>query len=317
MDKAKILGEHKITSLLWMFAAPAIIGNVVNVMYNIVDSFFVGHGVGEIGLTAVALAFPLMMILMGFGMLIGVGAATLVSIRLGEQKKDEAELILGNAFSLIIIVVVITTGIALWFLDPLLVKLGASPEVLPYTHDFLGIILWGSVFMHLTGGLNGCIQAQGDPKTASMTMVISGIVNIVLNPLLIVGLNLGIKGAALATVIAQAVSAIWVVLYFLRGKGTLTLRVKYFAVQGKIVFDIVKIGVSLFLMQIGNSVVMFLLNNSLIFYGGPLAVASFGIINRMFMLVMMPIMGITQAAQPILGYNFGARKIDRVEPEPV
>ncbi|MBP2651762.1 MAG: mepA [Firmicutes bacterium] len=312
MDKAKVLGENKIPSLLWKFAAPSIVGNVVNVMYNIVDSIFVGYGVGEIGLAAVAIAFPVMMFLMGFGMLVGVGASTLVSIRLGEQKKNEADIILGNAVSLILVLVIVTTSVALWFLDPLLVASGATPDVLPYARDFVSIILLGSVFMHMTGSLNGVIQAQGDPKTASATMVLSGIINIVLNPLLIVGLNMGIKGSAIATVIAQAASAIWVLVYFIRGNGTLRLHVKNMAMQFKIIVDIVKIGSSLFLMQISNSVVMFLLNNGLTVYGGSLAVASFGVINRMTMLVMMPVMGLTQAAQPIIGYNYGAQKYARV-----
>ncbi|MBP2652529.1 MAG: mepA 2 [Firmicutes bacterium] len=312
MDKAKVLGENKIPSLLWQFSLPAIGGNLVNVLYNIVDSIFVGHGVGEIGLTAVTIAFPLMSLLMAIGLLVGVGASTLVSIRLGEQNKDAADLILGNAVTMLLVFVIISTGAALLFLDPLLIKLGATPEVLPYTHDFVVVILWGSVFLHLGGGLGGVVQAQGDPKMALIAMLISGVLNTILNPILIVGLNLGIKGSAWATVIAQAASAICILVYFIRGMGTLKLKLRNLVLQYRIVIDIIKIGLSLFLMQVSNSVVMFLFNNSLIVYGGELAVASFGIINRMMMLVMMPVMGLTQAAQPIIGYNFGAKQFDRV-----
>jgi len=166
MDKSAALGEHKISALLWSFSVPAIIGMVVNALYNVVDSIFVGQGVGEIGLIAVTIAFPLMMILMAVGMFVGLGAAALVSIRLGEQDKAGAELILGNAVTMVIGLVVVTTVAALWYLEPLLLLLGATPDVLPYAKDFTTIILAGSVFMHVSFGLNGIIRAQGDPKTA-------------------------------------------------------------------------------------------------------------------------------------------------------
>ncbi|MBP2656887.1 MAG: mepA [Firmicutes bacterium] len=312
MDKAKSLGEAPVSSLIWKFSVPVIVGNIVNALYNVVDSIFVGHGVGEIGLAAVTIAFPLMIILMAVGMFVGAGASALVSIRLGEQKLAEAEQILGNALMLIIVLVILSTGTALWFLDPLLIKLGATPDVLPYTHDFMSVILWGSVFLHIGFGLNGIIQAQGDPRTALKTMLISALLNIILNPLFIFGLHLGIKGSALATVIAQAVAASWVLLYFSRGLGTLKLRVKNLVLRWRIILGIAKIGVSIFLMQISNSVVMLLINNSLIVYGGAVAVASFGIINRITMLLLMPVLGITQGAQPIIGYNFGARQYERV-----
>lgn len=312
MDKSIALGEQKISTLLWDYSVPAIIGMVVNALYNVVDSIFVGQGVGEIGLIAVTIAFPLMMILMAVGMFVGLGAAALVSLRLGEQDKAGAELILGNALTMVIGLVVITTAAALWFLEPLLLFLGATPDVLPYAKSFMTIILAGSVFMHVSFGLNGIIRAQGDPKTALQTMLIGAVLNTILNPLFIFGLHWGIEGSAWATVISQAVATVWVMTYFIKGTGTLKLKRKYLAVQSKVMTGIAKIGLAPFLLQIGNSLVIVVLNFSLQKYGGALAIAAFGIINRVLMLMLMPVMGISQGAQPIIGYNYGAGNYRRV-----
>ncbi|MBP2653245.1 MAG: efflux family protein [Firmicutes bacterium] len=312
MDKTKALGEEKVSSLLWKFSVPAIFAMLVNALYNVVDSIFVGHGVGEIGLTAVTIAFPLMMVLMAVGMLIGLGAATLVSIRLGENNKAEAELILGNAFTLIMVLVLTTTAGLLMFLDPILIKLGATPDVLPYARDFTKIILMGSLFMHIGFGLNGVIRAQGDQNTAVATTLVSAVLNMVLNPLFIFGLGLGIKGSALATVVAQAVVAIWVIVYFVRGTVGLKLKRAYIGLRADIAVSIFKIGLSGFLMQATNSIVMVIINYQLMAYGGTVAIAAYGVINRVFMLMLMPVLGIMQGAQPIIGYNYGARQFDRV-----
>lgn len=312
MDKSVALGEQKIRTLLWDYSVPAIIGMVVNALYNVVDSIFVGQGVGEIGLIAVTIAFPLMMILMAVGMFVGLGAAALVSIRLGEQDKAGAELILGNALTMVIGLVVITTVGALWYLEPLLLLLGATPDVLPYAKNFMIIILAGSVFMHVSFGLNGIIRAQGDPKTALLTMLIGAVLNTILNPLFIFGLHWGIEGSAWATVFSQAVATVWVLAYFIKGAGTLKLKRRYLAVRSEVVISIAKIGMAPFLLQIGNSLVIVVLNFSLLNYGGALAIAAFGIINRVLMLMLMPVMGISQGAQPIIGYNYGAGNYRRV-----
>ena len=312
MDKSVALGEQKIRTLLWDYSVPAIIGMVVNALYNVVDSIFVGQGVGEIGLIAVTIAFPLMMILMAVGMFVGLGAAALVSIRLGEQDKAGAELILGNALTMVIGLVIITTAGALWYLEPLLLLLGTTPDVLPYAKSFMTIILAGSVFMHVSFGLNGIIRAQGDPKTALLTMLIGAVLNTILNPLFIFGLHWGIEGSAWATVFSQAVATVWVLTYFIKGSGTLKLKRRYLAVRSEVVISIAKIGMAPFLLQIGNSLVIVVLNFSLLNYGGALAIAAFGIINRVLMLMLMPVMGISQGAQPIIGYNYGAGNYRRV-----
>lgn len=312
MQDSAVMGNERITTLLWRFSAPAIIGMLVNALYNIVDSIFVGNGVGEIALAAVAIAFPVMTVLMGFGMLIGVGAGSLVSIRMGEKRTDEAEKILGSAFVLTFVLAVGLSAVLLLFLDPLLVGLGAEANVLPYARDFTRIILWGSVFMYIGFGLNSIIRAQGDPKTAMATMLISAGINIVLNPLLIFVFHMGIGGSALATVVSQAVSSIWVIIYFLGKRSFLKLRLQYFIFDSKIVMQIINIGLSPFLMQIAASVVSIVFNYSLLLHGGELAVASIGIITRMSLLLLMPIFGISQGVQPIIGYNYGARNYKRV-----
>ncbi len=312
MDKSNVLGEQKISTLLWSYSVPAIIGMIVNALYNVVDSIFVGQGVGEIGLVAVTLAFPLMMILMGVGMFVGLGAGALISLRLGQKDKAGAELILGNALSLVIVLVLLTTAVSLWFLDPLLLFLGATPEVMPYARDFSSIILAGSIFMHVSFGLNNLIRAQGDPHTALKTMLIAALLNSALNPLFIFGFQMGIKGSAWATVTAQAVATVWVLAYFIKGVGTMQLKTANLRIHLDIVSDIARIGMAPFLMQIGAGLVMVVLNFNLLNYGGGLAVAAFGIVNRVLMLAMMPVMGISQGAQPIIGYNFGAGNYRRV-----
>jgi putative MATE family efflux protein len=312
MDQSQALGQEKISKLLWDFSIPAIVGMVVNALYNIVDSIFVGNGVGDIGLTAVTIAFPIMIILMAIGMLIGIGASTLVSIRLGEQKHQDAEIILGNAFTLIIIAVLPTTAVALLFLDQILVLLGAEPNVLPYAREFTRIILIGSIFMHIGFGLNNIIRAEGNPKVAMATMLIAAILNTALNPLFIFVFKLGIAGSALATVAAQAVSATWVLRYLTSDKSVIKLRLTNLRLDKGIVYEIVKIGLSPFIMQLAASVVSVIYNYSLLRYGGELAVAAVGIINRVAMLILMPVFGISQGVQPILGYNYGARNYARM-----
>ncbi|MBP2626292.1 MAG: efflux family protein [Firmicutes bacterium] len=313
MERSKALGEEKISTLLWKFSLPAIVGMVVNALYNVVDSIFVGHGVGEIGLAAVTIAFPIMIILMGFGMLIGVGAAAVVSLRMGEHKQHEAEKILGNAFTLAAILSVALSAGLLLYLDPILISLGAETSVLPYARDFTRIILLGSIFMYIGFGLNNIVRAEGNPKMAMLTVLISAGLNIVLNPLFIFIFHLGISGSALATVVSQSVSAIWVFVYFISTKSVLKLRLSNLVLDWGIVISIFKIGMSPFLMQIAASVVTVLFNYSLLQYGGELAVAAIGVINRIAMLMLMPIFGLSQGLQPIIGYNYGAKNYIRVK----
>ncbi len=313
MKQRDELEEDKVSSLLWRFSIPAVTGMMVGAMYNVVDSIFVGRGVGEIALTAVTISFPLMTILMAVGMLVGLGAASVVSISLGQKDKFKAEQTLGNALTMMLVFVLSTTGFILWQLDWLLVScLGVTADVLPYANDFMSIILLGSLFLHVGFGLNAVVRAQGDPKTALATQVMSAVVNAVLNYIFIFSFGWGIKGSATATVIAQAVAAAWVMAHFIRGQGVLRLRWVHLRLRWRIVKDIVRIGVAPFLMQIGASLVMVVFNLRVMVFGGSTAVAALGIVNRVLMLVVMPVSGISQGAQPIIGYNYGAKRYDRV-----
>ena len=312
MDQSLSLGEKKISKLLWDYSIPAITGMLITALYNIVDSIFVGHGVGAVGLAAVTIAFPIMIVFMAFGMLVGVGSTTLVSIRLGQKNQAEAEKILGNAFSLSVIISILLSAAVLLLLNPILAGLGATEDVLPLARNFSQIIVLGNVFMFVGFGLNNIIRAEGNPKIAMMTMIIAAVLNVLLNPLFIFGLGLGIRGSALATVIAQVVAACWVVGHFLRPKAYLKLRLENFFLDRAIVHEIVKMGSSVFFMQIAASLVVSLFNYTLVSCGGQIAVAAMGVISRIHMLILMPVFGISQGAQSIIGYNFGAQNYERV-----
>lgn len=312
MDATQTLGRLPVGQLLWRFSLPAIVGMLVNALYNVVDSIFVGQGVGEIGLTAVTIAFPVMLVMLAFGMLVGIGASTMVSIRLGERDQAAAEQILGNALTLIVSLSLLLSAIGLIWLDPLLVALGAEPDVLPYARTFTGIILAGNVFMHVGFGINNIIRAEGNPRLAMATMLIAAVLNTILNPLLLFGLKLGIAGSALATVISQLVTAVWVISHFFSKASVLKFRLRNLRPDRRIINDIIAIGMSPFFMQLAASIVTVIYNFSLLRYGGDLAVAAMGIVNRVTMLMLMPIFGISQGAQPIIGFNYGARQHDRV-----
>jgi putative MATE family efflux protein len=313
MDRSKQLGESSIPALLLNFSIPAITGMLVNALYNVVDRIFVGRGVGSQGIAGITVGFPLMIIIMAFGMLIGLGATSLISIRLGEQKKEEAELIMGNALTLLVAVSLVISACGLIFLDPLLILFGASKAIMPYARQYLSIILWGAVFQGIGFGMNNFIRAEGNPRIAMFTMLIGAILNTILDPVFIFVFNMGIGGAALATILSQMVSAVWVLYYFLGGASLLKFHLKNLKLRTPVVNKIFAIGSAPFAMQLAASLLNIILNNSLRIYGGDIAISAMGIINSISMLILMPIFGINQGAQPIIGYNYGARKFDRVK----
>ncbi len=313
MDNSKQLGELKVINLLMKFSIPAIIGMLVNALYNVVDRIFIGNGVGSLGIAGTTVAFPVMLIMMAFSMLIGIGANSLVSIRLGENKKEEAEVIFGNSVSLLIISSLVLTVVGLAVLDPLLKLMGASNQILPYARDYLQIILIGGVFQSLGMGMNNFIRSEGNPRIAMYTMLIGAVINTVLDPVFIFVFDMGMKGAAIATIFAQLVSAVWVVSYFLRGKSLLKLRLKNMMLIPGVVAGILALGIAPFAMQLAASVQNFILNASLANYGGDIAISGMGIVNSIVTLMIMPIFGINQGVQPIIGFNYGARKFDRVK----
>ncbi|OGO77753.1 MAG: MATE family efflux transporter [Clostridiales bacterium GWB2_37_7] len=313
MDKSKQLGEDKILKLIIRFSIPAIIGMLVNAIYNIVDRIFIGNGVSTAALAGVAIGFPIMLVLMAFAMLIGIGANSLVAIRLGEQKKDEAELIMGNALVLLVSITAFIAFFGLIFLDPLLSIFGASAAVLPYAKEYLRIILWGAVFQSIGMGMNNFIRSEGNPKIAMYTMLIGAVLNTLLDPLFIFVFKMGIAGAAYATILSQAISAGWVLYHFMYGKSVLKLHISNFKLKLKIVGKIVSLGTPPFLIQFAASILNAIMNRSLAIYGGDVAVSAMSAVMSITMLFLMPIFGISQGVQPIIGYNYGAQKYDRVK----
>ncbi len=313
MDNALRLGEEKVSKLLVRFSGPAIIGMLINGLYNVVDRIFIGNGVGFLGIAGITIAFPIMIIIMACAMLIGMGANSLISIRLGEQKKEEAELIVGNAMVLLITISIVVSGLGLLFINPLLKLFGSSEAILPYAKEYLQVILWGTVFQSIGFGMNSFIRAEGNPKIAMNTMLIGAILNIILDPIFIFVFKWGIRGAALATVISQAASAIWVLYHFFGGRSVLKIYVKNLKLHRSTVIKIITLGLAPFSMQLVSSVLSVIMNRSLNTYGGDVSISGMGIVTSIMTLLLLPIYGINQGAQPIIGYNYGAGKFDRVK----
>ncbi|MGE5627026.1 MAG: MATE family efflux transporter [Solirubrobacterales bacterium] len=313
MDKSKELEIESIGKLLLKFAIPAVVGMLVNALYSVVDRIFVGRGVGSLALSGVAVTFPITNVIMAVGMLVGIGSAALVSIKLGQKKREEAEVIVGNAFVLTILFSLFLTILGILFLDPILNALGATSETLPYAKRFASLLLTGTVLQNVGFGLNPIIRAEGDPKTAMITMLIGALMNFIINPVLIFGLKLGVAGSAYATLISQSVCSVWILLYFTKGKSLLKLKKKNMKLKIKVIEEIISIGVSPFAMQIAASLVAVVMNTSLLKYGGDLAIGAFSLINSIAILIVMPMIGINQGAQPIIGFNYGAKNESRVK----
>lgn len=315
MEKINPLGTEKISKLVIKFSIPAIVGMMVNALYNIVDRIFIGNSpdLGADGLAGITIAFPLMLVSLAFGLLFGVGGATLFSIKLGEKKPREAEKILGNAFIMLILTSLIYTVVGQIYLEPLLVLLGASKTTLPYAMEYMRIIFMGAVFQITSFGLNNLMRADGNPKLAMMTMFLGAGTNILLDPLFIYVFKMGMSGAALATVLSQIISFIWLVSYFTGKRSNHRLLTKNMKLDPALLVKIATLGMPSFLLQLAGSLLNSVLNKSLFFYGGDIAVSSMGIINSLQTLMIMPIIGLNQGIQPIVSYNFGAKHFDRVK----
>lgn len=313
MVSTKQLEESNIFNLILKFSGPAVVGMLVNSIYNIVDRIYIGWGVGKLGIAGITVGFPMMIINMALGMLVGIGATSLVSLRLGEKKKEEAEKVMGNAVTLLVLIALAFTTFGLLFLTPLLRLFGASEAVLPYARDYMSIILFGTAFQAVGFGVNNFIRAEGNPNRAMFTMVIGAVANIILDPVFIFVFNMGVAGAAIATVISQGISALWVFSYFLRGHSLLKFRRGNFRPELPVVKNIISIGSASFLQQITASLILTIVNNSLLKYGGDIAVSAMGIVHSAVTLMFMPVIGISQGVQPIIGYNYGARRYERVQ----
>ena len=306
------LGTEKVGKLLMQYALPAIVAMTASSLYNITDSIFIGHGVGADAIAGLAITFPLMNLAAAFGSLIGVGASTLLSVRLGQKDYDTANNILGNVVTLNLILGIGYTLIMLLILDPLLIFFGASEITLPYAHDFMVIILLGNVVTHMFLGLNALLRSAGSPQKAMYATIFTVIINLVLNPLFIFVFEWGIKGSAYATVIAQFVVLLWQLRLFSKKDMFIHFRKGIFRLRSSIVKRSVSIGMAPFLMHVAACVVVILINRGLKEHGGDTAIGAYGIVNRVAFLFVMVVFGLNQGMQPIAGYNYGAKMYPRV-----
>lgn len=311
-DRSRELGQAPVGRLLWKYFVPAIIGVMANTLYNIVDRIYIGQGVGALALSGLTVCFPIMIVAMAFGLLVGMGASALVSIRLGQGNRPEAEKILGNAFFLLTAISLGITIAGLLARDRVLSLFGATPETLGFARQYITIILLGNVFQGVGFGMNGLIRAEGHARTAMLTMIIGAASNILLDPLFIFVLGMGVSGAAVATVISMAATSLWVLAHFIWGGDSLRLRASNLRPERRIVLGIFSIGMAPFAMQLAGSVINALFSVQLIRYGGDLAVGAMGIINSVAMMIVFCVIAINMAAQPILGFNYGARQFARV-----
>lgn len=304
-----------IPQLIFTLAAPAMVAQLINAFFNIVDRMFVGRipETGTLALTGLGVAFPITMIISAFALLIGYGGAPLASIKMGAGQEAEAEQLLGNCFTMLLIASVLLTAVFLIFNKPLLLLFGASTDTLPFAHDFLWIYLLGTVAVLLTLGLNPFIAVQGFAKTAMMTICISTVVNIVLDPIFIFTFNMGVKGAALATIISQFVSAGWILMFLTSTRSFLRLRLKHIRIKRTIAVGIISLGLSPFIMQSTESLILIVFNTSLAKFGGDLYVAAMGIMGTLMQIFTLLLQSFAQGAQPIIGYNFGSGDYNRVK----
>lgn len=308
------LGTAPIGRLLFELAVPSITAQLINMLYNIIDRIYIGHisGIGPLALTGVGLTFPIIMIITAFSSLIGMGGAPRASMKLGEKNAVQAEKILGNCFALIIIIAVILTAVFLLFSRPLLFLFGASTETIGYSTSYLNIYVLGTIFVMISLGMNPFISAQGFAKFSMLTVTIGACINIILDPIFIFALNMGVPGAALATIISQGVSCLWV-LKFLTGKKTvLKLKLSNFKFDRRIIISVLALGLSPFIMQSTESLLNICFNSSLQRFGGDMAVGTMTIMSSIMQILSLPIMGLTQGAQPIISYNYGASNLLRV-----
>jgi len=312
-EKSRELGEKSIGRLMWKFFVPAFVGVVVNSLYNIVDRIFIGRGVGAIALSGLSAVFPIMLIVMAFGMLVGLGSGVNISISMGQKKHDRAEKVLGNGLSITILLAAFVSILGFAIKTPVLKLFGATAETMNYAQQYLNIILYGAVFQMIGFGLNNVIRSEGNARIAMYSMLLSAGANLVLDPIFIFGLGMGVKGAAYATVLSMILLDIWVVVHFLSKRAVNRLKFKNLKLDFEIIGRIFAIGMSPFSMQMASSLVMGLFTNQLIKHGGDLAVGALGIIFSVSSLLTMSMVAINMASQPIIGFNFGAKQYDRVK----
>ena len=316
MENSKdFLGTQPVGKLLFKLAIPTVIAQLINMLYNIVDRIFIGHipDAGSLALTGVGVTMPIIMIVSAFAGLVSSGGAPRASISMGKGDMDSAEQTLGGCFLLQVIVSIILTVVLLLFGENLLLAFGASENTISYAASYLNIYAYGTLFVQLTLGMNAFVTAEGFTRISMVSVAIGAILNIVLDPIMIFGLNMGVRGAALATVISQAVSCIVVVAFLCSKKSILRLKRKNLNIKPKVVFPCIALGTAAFIMQASESVISVCFNSSLLKYGGDIAVGAMTILTSVMQFAMLPLQGIAQGAQPITSYNYGAKKLSRVK----
>lgn len=307
------LGTEKISKLLKKYAIPAIIAMTASSLYNIVDSIFIGQGVGTYAIAGLALTFPLMNLGAAFGSLVGVGASTLVSVLLGQKNYDMAQKVLGNVVTLNVIIGFLYMVAVYLFLDPILFFFGASQQTLPHARDYMVIILLGNPITHMYFGLNAVQRAAGFPKQAMIATIFTVVINTILDPIFIYVFGWGIQGAAIATIIAQLLSLCWLLKLFSNKENVIHFKKGTYGLVPRIVKNILAIGASPFFMNLAACLIVIIINQGLKRHGGDLAIGAYGIINRIAFIFIMIVMGLNQGMQPIAGYNFGAKNYERVQ----
>lgn len=314
-DKNNMLGTAPIGKLLFKLALPTVMAQLINMLYNIVDRIYIGHipEIGDLALTGVGVCMPIILIVSAFAALVGSGGAPRASIFMGKKDNDHAEKILGGCFSLQIIVSAILTAVLLTWSKDLLLMFGASENTIGYAIDYMSIYAMGTILVQLTLGMNAFISAQGFTFISMISVIVGAVSNIILDPIFIYGLDMGVKGAALATIISQALSCIWVISFLISRKSMLRLKLKNLIPRPKIVLPCLALGTATFIMQASESVISVCFNSSLLRYGGDLAVGAMTILTSVMQFAMLPLSGIAQGAQPIISYNYGAKNAARVK----
>jgi len=306
-----VLADNRIGRLLFKLSLPATIGMLVQALYNVVDTIFVGQGVGTIAIASLTIVFPIQMLVMAVSLMVGIGAASIISRALGAGEFDRANNALGNVMLIIVGLGIFVALMVNLFINPILIIFGASQTILPYAREYARIILSGSILFSFAMSTNSIIRAEGRATIAMTTMLISATLNIILDPIFIFVFHWGIKGAAWATVISQATTVIYLIIYFFTGKSSLKITKASFKLNVRLIYEMMAVGSSAFVRQVSGSLIAVIVNHTLKAYGGDISIAVYGIVNRTLAFVMMPLLGISQGIQPIVGYNYGAHQFQK------
>jgi putative MATE family efflux protein len=311
-EQSERLGTDPIAKILADLAIPATVGMLAMALHSVIDAIYIARGVGTIGVAAVAITFPLSMIIMAISGAIGIGGASVISRALGAGQLEKANRAFGNVLMMIVAVGISGVLLGLTYLTPMLHLFAASETIMPLSREYLGIILYGTIFFSFSFAVNNIVRAEGNARVAMATMIISSFLNIFFTPIYMFGLGLGMSGAAYGTITAQGLTSVYLYYYFIAGKSTLSIKTRYFKLNPFLVKEILSVGASAFVRQGASSIMLIIANNLLVFYGGDLAIAVLGIIHRVMMFTLMPIMGVVQGLLPLVGFNYGAKQKQRV-----